>query len=135
MIVSDPNEFYKLDNLIYKDEVYEIVSCAMEVHRALGKGFLEVVYKDALVREFKLRNIEFNREKKFQIIYKGEVLSHHYNADFIVYDKIVLEIKAQSDISDSHYKQVINYLAVTGLKLGVLINFGEDSLKFKRILL
>lgn len=134
-IVNEPSEVYGLNDLIYKNEVYSIISCCFEVHKLLGSGFLEAVYKDALSREFKLNNISFDREKRFQIDYKGEFLPHHYYADFIVLDKIVIEIKAQQGLADNHYKQVINYLAASKLKLGLLVNFGESSLKFKRVVL
>ncbi|MBA3665158.1 MAG: GxxExxY protein [Bacteroidetes bacterium] len=133
--MNEPSDVYGLSNLIYKDEAYDIISCCFEVHKTLGKGFLEGVYKDALAHEFKLKNIAFKREQKFEVLYKDIVLPHYYCSDFIVYDKIVLEIKAQSDVIDQHYKQVINYLAVSKMKLGLLVNFGESSLKFKRIVL
>lgn len=126
---------YGLTNLVYKEEAYTIISCCFEVHKALGRGFLEAVYKDALSHEFKLRDIQFERERKFVIEYKGIVLPHYYFSDFIVLDKIVLEIKAQQTAIDEHYKQTINYLAASKMKLGLLVNFGEESLKFKRIVL
>ena len=131
--VSDPFSFYESNNLIYKDEAYEIISCCFEVHKALGVGFLEAVYKAALEHEFSLRKIPFSREEKFEITYKGKTLQRHYYCDFIVYDKIILEVKAQKNVIEEHYKQTINYLAVTQMKLALLVNFGEESLKFKRI--
>lgn len=79
--------------------------------------------------------IHYSREKKFDISYKGNLLPHKYKADFIIDNKIVLELKAVSSLSSSHVKQTLNYLAVSKLKLGLLINFGEDSLKYKRIVL
>ncbi len=134
-VIREPEEIYKLKNLIYKEEVYKIISCCFEVHNNLGKGFLEIVYKDALVHEFTSKGISFEREKKFEINYKGTILSHYYYSDFIVFNDIVLEVKAQKGVIDEHYKQVINYLAVSKCKLGLLVNFGEDSLQFKRIIL
>ncbi len=107
----------------------------MEVHNELGKGFNEVVYGDALEIEFINNNIRYSREKKFDIRYKGNLLPHKYRADFIIDDKIVLEIKAIECLNSSHIKQTLNYLAVSKLKLGLLINFGEESLKYKRIIL
>jgi GxxExxY protein len=107
----------------------------MEVHRNLGKGFLEVVYKDALQYELRKVNIEFEREKKFEITYKDIILPHYYIADFLAFGKIIIEVKAQENVAENHYKQVINYLAVSKLKLGLIINFGEESLKFKRVTL
>lgn len=124
-----------MDNLIYKEEAYEIISCCFEVHKILGRGFLEAVYKDALMHEFKSRNILYKREKNFEINYKNKSLQHYYTSDFVVFDKIILEEKAQQNIIDEHYKQVINYPAVSKMKLGMLVNFGEESLKFKRIVL
>jgi GxxExxY protein len=107
----------------------------MEVHKNLGKGFSEVVYKDALEFEFRKNNIPYEREKGFKIIYKGNELLHNYRADFVVYNQIILEIKATDSLSDGNLKQTLNYLATTKLKLGLLVNFGEDSLKYKRIIL
>lgn len=135
LIINEPSDVYGLNNLIYKDEAYDIISCCFEVNKTLGKGFLEAVYKDALIHEFNLKKIPFKREQKFEISYKDIILPHYYCADFILYNKIVLEIKAQQYVIDQHYKQVINYLAVSKLKLGLLVNFGEPSLKFKRIVL
>lgn len=124
-----------MTNLIYKDEAYKIVGICMEVHNQLGKGFNEVVYADALEIEFIDNGIEYSREKKYAISYKGNILKHKYRADFIINDKIVLEIKAIDCLVSAHIKQTLNYLAVSKLKLGLLINFGEDSLKYKRIVL
>jgi GxxExxY protein len=107
----------------------------MEVHRNLGKGFLEVVYKDALQYELRKVNIGFEREKKFEIAYKDIILPHYYIADFVAFGKIIIEVKAQENVAENHYKQVINYLSVSKLKLGLIINFGEESLKFKRVAL
>ncbi|RAJ14626.1 GxxExxY protein [Olleya aquimaris] len=124
-----------MSSLIYKEDAYKIIGICMEVHRELGKGFSEMVYGDALEIEFIDNNIKYSRETKYDITYKGNLLPHKYKADFIIDDKIVLEIKAISTLTDSHVKQTLNYLAVSKLKLGLLINFGEDSLKYKRIVL
>lgn len=134
-IVEDPKEIYQSNTLLFKYEVYDIISCCFEVHNHLGKGFLEAVYKDALMHEFNLKGISFSREKKFEINYKGVTLPHYYYADFVVQDKIIVEIKAQNSSIEENYKQVINYLAVSGCKLGLLVNFGEDKIQFKRIIL
>lgn len=107
----------------------------MEVHKLLGKGFLEVVYKDALYYELEKKKIPFEREKKFNIKYKDIILPHSYNADLVIFDTIIVEIKAQENIIDTHYKQLINYLAASRNKLGILVNFGEESLKFKRVII
>jgi GxxExxY protein len=124
-----------MTQLIYKEDAYKIIGICMEVHNELGKGFNEVVYGDALEIEFIDNNISYSRERKFNINYKGNLLPHKYKADFIIDDKIILEIKAISGLTLAHTKQTLNYLAVSSLKLGLLINFGEDSLKYKRIIL
>jgi len=133
--VEDPKQIYGLHDLLYKEEVYNFIACCFEVHKNLGRGFLEAVYKDALSYELEREKIPFEREKKFQIPYKDIVLPHHYYCDFIIHNKIIVEIKAQQNIVDEHYKQLINYLAVSDNKLGLLVNFGEQSLKFKRVIL
>jgi GxxExxY protein len=107
----------------------------MEAHKALGKGFNEIVYKDALEIEFKLNNILFEREKKFELTYKSFPLPRQYYADFVIYDKIILEVKAIESLSNSNVKQTLNYLAASKMRLGLLVNFGEDSLKYKRVIL
>lgn len=107
----------------------------MEVHKILGKGFNEIVYKDALEVEFKMNNIPYEREKKFELTYKNILLPRQYNADFVAYDKIILEAKAIESLTDSNIKQTLNYLAASKMKLGLLVNFGEDSLKYKRVIL
>ncbi|MBL7931040.1 MAG: GxxExxY protein [Bacteroidia bacterium] len=107
----------------------------MEIHITIGKGFSEAVYKDCLSIELDSEKIRFEREKKFEKIYKCLRIPHHYFADFIVDDSIVLEIKSQSDLIDENIKQILNYLAASKCKYGILINFGENSLKFKRIVL
>lgn len=121
--------------IIYKDESYQIVACCLEVHKILGKGFSEIVYKDALEYEFQKRNIPYEREKRFDINYKEIVLKHKYDADFIVYNKIVLEVKTAGEIMTKFFKQTLNYLKVTKYKLGIIVNFGEDTLNYKRLVL
>jgi len=120
-------------NLIDEELTYKIIGCCIEVHKSLGKGFNEI--KDALQYEFNKNKISFEREKEFQIGYKEITLPHKYFADFIVFDKIILEIKAIETITNSHIKQTLNYLAASKLKVGLIINFGEDSLKYKRVIL
>jgi len=124
-----------MNNLIYKQESYDIIGVCMEVHKELGKGFSEIVYGDALEIELKDAGIVYRREVKFNIIYKGNLLPHYYVADFIVDNKIVLEVKAIESLTKSHTKQTLNYLAASKIKLGILVNFGEDSLNYKRIIL
>ena len=124
-----------MGELIYKDEAFKIIGCCMEVHRELGKGHDEVIYKDALEIEFQRQGITFKREQEFKLTYKGVILPHKYFADFVVMDKIILEAKAIECLTDSHVKQTLNYLAASKLKLGLLVNFGEDSLNYKRVVL
>tara|TARA_B100001939_G_scaffold294282_1_gene267250 strand:+ start:304 stop:681 length:378 start_codon:yes stop_codon:yes gene_type:complete len=122
-------------NLIYKEEVYKIIGLCMEVHKILGRGFNEIVYKDALEIEFNFNKIGFEREKPYDIIYKNTKLRRKYIADFVIMDKIILEAKAIESLESTHLKQTLNYLAVSQLKLGLLINFGSNSLEYKRIIL
>ncbi len=122
-------------NYLYQEETYKIIGCCMEVHKILGKGFNEVVYKDALEIELQKSNIPYRREVGYKISYKEFVLPHYYNADFLVFEKIILEAKAMESISSGHIKQTLNYLATSKLRLGLLINFGEDSLVYKRVIL
>lgn len=124
-----------MSNIIYKEESYQIIGKCMEVHRQLGMGFLEVVYKDALELEFRKSGIPFEREKKYEINYKGYRLFHHFYADFVVFDKIILEIKGVSGIADEFIAQTLNYLKVSDNKLGLIVNFGEQKLNYKRIVL
>ncbi len=136
LIVEEPETFYsRKENFSMREETYKIIGLAMEVHRSLGKGFLEIVYKDALEIEFGDNNILFEREKPFIIEYKERILKRKYNADFVVFGNLILEIKAQPGIYDEDIKQTINYLACSKLSLGLIINFGEDSLTFKRVIL
>ena len=123
------------DQVLYKDESYAIIGACMEVHKTLGNGFLEAVYQEALEIEFALRGIPCQREKALPIDYKGHTLKKGYIADFVCYDKIVLEIKSQRELIADNTSQVFNYLNATGYKLGLLVNFGERSLKQKRIIL
>lgn len=114
---------------------YNLIGIGMEIHRLLGKGFLEIVYKDAFEYELTKKGIQFEREKMFQVHYKDIILPHTFYADFVVEDRIILEIKSKSGIIDAHYAQVINYLAVSRLHLGLLLNFNESSLQYKRVIL
>ncbi|HQZ24273.1 MAG TPA: GxxExxY protein [Flavobacterium sp.] len=124
-----------MDDIYLKEESYKIIGLCMEVHRILGKGHSEVVYKDALEHEFKINSIPFEREKIYEIEYKEIILPRKYVADFVVFDEIIFEVKAISQLTNSDIKQTLNYLASSKNKLGLLTNFGEDSLKYKRIIL
>ncbi len=124
-----------MKDLLYKDEVYRLVGLCMEIHRELGKGHDEIIYKDALVIELERAGIPFARERRFEITYKGVLLPHFYYADFVVWHKILFEGKACACLTESHLKQVLNYLAASKLHLGLLVNFGADSLEWKRVVL
>ena len=119
--------------ILYKDESYKIVGAAMKVYNALGCGFLEAVYQEALDIQFKLEGIPFEAEKEVRISYAGVELKQTYRPDFICYDEIVIELKAVSSLDSSHRSQLYNYLKATKCKLGLLINFGNsDGLQVER---
>ena len=126
---------YSEEKYPLQKESYEIIGICMDIHRILGKGLLEIVYKDAIEYEFKKKKILYEREKKYEVKYKGVILSHYFFADFVVYNKIILEIKAQKGIVDDHYSWVINYLTISKCPLGLIVNFGENSLVTKRVIL
>lgn len=105
----------------------------MEVHKELVMGFKEIVYKDALQMELEACGIPFQREKPYSISYKGKVLPRKYYADFVVFESIILEVKSASMIINPFVYQTINYLKASGIRLGIIINFGEKSLKYKRV--
>ncbi|MFN2109920.1 MAG: GxxExxY protein [Anaerolineae bacterium] len=114
-------------------QTYAIIGAAMEIHRQLGHGFLEAVYQDAAVIEFPLRKIPFEKEVSLPIRYKDTLLPSHYRADFICFSEIIVEFKALSRLSSVEEAQLLNYLKATGLKRGLLINFGAPSLQYKRM--
>jgi GxxExxY protein len=116
-------------------QTYAIIGAAMEVHRELGHGFLEAVYHEALMREFDERGISFESEKILTIQYKGQPLNTAYRADFICFEEVVVEIKAIQSLTGNGESQLINYLKATGLKRGLLLNFGSFSLQTKRMVL
>ncbi len=124
-----------MKEFIYKEETYKTIGKCMDVHKQLGKGFLEIVYKDAIEYGFKCKNYFYEREKIFLINYKDIILSHKFYADFVVFDKIILEIKSCNGIVDDFIARTINYLAASKLKVGLIVNFGKDSLEYKRIIL
>ena len=114
-------------------QTHAIIGAALEVHRLLGHGFLERAYQDALVIEFLLRGILFRREVELPISYKGQVLQCGYRADFVCYESVIVEIKALDHLSGTEDAQVINYLRASGFHRGLLINCGQPSLQFKRL--
>ena len=119
--------------LMLKEHTEKILNSCMEVHNELGNGFLEPVYQEALEKEFKLQNIPYKREKLLPIFYKGQKLDKEYYADFVCYDSIIVELKAVINFVKAHKAQVLNYLKAANLKIGLLVNFGENSLKWQRI--
>ena len=124
-----------MSELILADFTYKIIGACIEVHSQLGCGFLEPVYQEALALELKERNIPFEKEKLLEIHYKGNMLSKKYIADFICFDKIIVELKALSKLTSDHEAQILNYLKATGFELGLLVNFGTRKLEHKRIIL
>ncbi|WP_310560888.1 GxxExxY protein [Flavobacterium sp.] len=122
-----------MEELIYKKESYQIVGILFEVHKNLGKGFSEIVYKDAIEYELKVNNIKFEREKEYAVKYKNSYLKHKFYADFVIEDKIVLEIKTVDCFNANHYNQCLNYLKISENKLAILANFNLISLEYKRI--
>jgi len=121
-------------NLLYHELTREIIGAAMEVHRNLGNGFLESVYEEAMAIEFDLRKVRYERQKGIDVFYK-KLLAKQFVCDFLVGEKVLVEIKTIKAITGVEEAQVLNYLRATGLEVGLLINFGEQSLKYKRLVL
>lgn len=121
--------------ILYKEECFQLVGFCMEVHRELGRGQNEALYKDAMEVELQRAKLSFLREKKYDVIYKGAVLKHHYFADFVISDKILFEAKAVEKLASPHIRQTMNYLAISKLRLGLLVNFGSETLEWKRVIL
>ncbi|HXA41146.1 MAG TPA: GxxExxY protein [Phenylobacterium sp.] len=110
--------------LLYPDEVFLVQGAVFEVYRTMGAGFLEAVYQECLSVEFAERDIPFSAFRSLALDYKGRRLKQTYTADFVCFDKILLELKAARDLAPGHRAQTLNYLRATGLRLGLLINFG-----------
>lgn len=121
-----------MGDYLYKDENFRIVGLCMEVHRILGSGLLEIVYKDALEFELKQHKIPYAREREYAVSYKGNILPHKFYADFVVYDDIILEVKSLSEINKEHIAQTINYVKLAKGRLGIIVNFGSAELQHKR---
>ena len=115
------------------EETYAVIGAAMAVHNELGCGFLEAVYQEALEQEFLVQRIPYIREKKLAIWYKGQVMQSYYQADFICFDSVIVELKALQKLSGTEEAQVINYLKASGLNRALLINFGTARLDHKRL--
>ena len=119
--------------LLYSELTRKVIGAAMEVHSTLGPGFLESVYEEALVVELEIQNIKFERQKSIEVYYK-EVMIKQFVCDLLVEDKVIVELKAIKQLTDIEYAQTLNYLKATGTKVGLLLNFGEKSLKYKRFI-
>lgn len=122
-----------MEDYLHKEETFKIIGILFEVHKNLGKGFSEIVYKDAIEFEFNENKIPFAREKEFSVNYKNTTLKHKFYADFVVFNKIILEVKTVDCFNNSHYNQCLNYLRVSNNELALLVNFNSISLEYKRI--
>ena len=123
-------------NLLYKNESYDIMGACFEVYREMGCGLNEATYHECLEIEFLSRRVPAVHEPKIELAYKGNKLKHHLIPDFIAYSKIIIELKATSNLTDEHRAQVQNYLRATGMQLGLLVNFGHyPKVQWERIIL
>jgi GxxExxY protein len=110
--------------LLYENETFRIQGAIFEVSRHMGAGFLEAVYHECLAREFATQAIPFVSCRPLQLAYKGEPLKQTYSPDFVCFDKVIVELKAVRDFAPEHQAQVLNYLRASGLRVGLLVNFG-----------
>lgn len=124
-----------MSRIVLSEESYQVIGSCLEVHNYLGPGLAEVVYKDALQIEFNQGGIPCSREVHYEVAYKGQILKHAFYADFVVYDQIILEIKATTKFNDLHIAQCLNYLKISGNPLAILVNFGDARMTYKRIVL
>ena len=123
-----------MNDLVYPEESYKIMGACFEIHREKGCGFLEAVFHECLELELNLQQVPFAAQKLLQLEYKGRRLKQGYVADFVCFDKLLIEIKAVSRLADEHRAQVLNYLTATGYRLGLLVNFGHHpKLEWERI--
>ena len=123
-----------MGKLFFEEETYRIIGACMKVHKSLGSGFLESVYQEALEKEFTKDGIEYIRHKKLNINYNGVKLKKYFIADFVCYDKIILELKASSFTHKDSEAQLLNYLKATNFEVGLLTNFGQRSLTWRRLI-
>jgi GxxExxY protein len=119
---------------ICKETTFQIIAAVIEVHKTLGYGFLESIYKKALLKELRARGFQAESQKEIQVYYKGDCIGIFY-ADILVNNQIILELKAVELLSKAHEAQILNYLKATGLKLGLLINFGREKAEYRRFVL
>ena len=133
MIHEEHEEPRSKELILLKEEVYITIGAAIEVHRELGPGFLEAVYQEAMEIELRLQGIFFESQKLLPINYKGNLLRKEYIADLVCFDQIIVELKALERLSGKEESQILNYLKATGLRVGLLINFGSHGkLEWKR---
>ena len=123
-----------MDKILYKELGFNIIGVAMEVHRDLGSGFLEKVYENAMMVLLRKRSISAEQQKNLNLTYYGENIGR-YVADILVEDKVILELKVVDKITDIHVAQIINYLKITNKKLGIILNFKNKKLEYKRVIL
>jgi GxxExxY protein len=122
--------------LLFKDEVYTIIGACFEVYKDKGHGFLESVYQECLEMEMTRKGVPFESQVPLQLDYRGTMLKQKYVADFLCYEKIIVELKAAKSLTDEHRAQLINYLRATGMKLGLLVNFGHyPKIQWERMIL
>ena len=120
-----------MSNLLHPDLTYAVIGAAMTVHRILGHGFLEAVYEAALAHELNLRGVPYERQRRLTVTYKGHAVGE-YVADFVVDGKVIVELKATKKLTEADEAQLLNYLKATGLRVGLLLNFGAPSLEHRR---
>ena len=123
-----------MTKLLFEEETYKIIGACMKVHASLGNGFLESVYQEALEKQFIKENIPFQRHEKLNVIFNHEKLKKYFVADFVCYDKVVLELKAVSFLRQDDERQLLNYLKATSMEVGLLVNLGQKSLVWKRMI-
>ena len=122
--------------LIYKNEVYNAVGICMEIQKILGYGFSEIVYKDAMEIEFTDHGIQYIREDELLVYYKGHILKHKFNADFTLFNDIIMEVKASEEgITNKAVSQTLNYLKASHRRVGLIVNFGKTKFEYKRLVM
>ena len=124
-----------MEKLIFRNETFQLIGLCMEVHRVLGHGFAEIVYKDAIELEANSRGISHAREKEYNVVYKERILPHRFIADFEFFNRIILEVKSSDKgVAEEHIAQTLNYIRVSGGKVGLIVNFGRQSLEYRRLI-
>lgn len=125
---------FDIEKYPLQEETNSVIGIGINIHKTLGAGFLEIVYKDAFEYEFFKKNIRYQREKEYQIRYGEIILPHQFYADFVVFDQVILEIKAkEGGIAEEDYAQTLNYLRVSGCKVGLILNFGKMKIDIRRV--